>query len=131
MAGAEYRSGSPRRFGRRRDLVEARPVHLRRHYVGDPAVGKASGAGESGVRASTAPDRRPAGLPCRWLHRHVVESLIEAPLVRHGLTAPQLAQERNGLAKPRAALLERHPACLVLPCELAAHADAEDETPFG
>ena len=106
-------------------------VHLRCHHVGDPTVGEAPGAGERGVRAPTAPDRRPAGLPRRRLHRHAVEGLIEAPLVRHRLAAPQLAQERNGLPKPRAALLERHPARLVLPCELAAHADAEDETPLG
>ena len=46
------------------------------------------------------------------------------------LAAPQLAHDREAFAQPRAALVERHAAGLVLLGELATDADAEDEAPF-
>ncbi len=84
------------------------------------------------MRASAASLRPPHRMgssrwPRRREHAHVAHG-IEAPRVRDGLPAPELAQELDALGKSRAALAQRHAARRVLVRELAAHADAEVES---
>src|SRR6516164_3469443 len=107
MAGTEMLQRSPHLIRRRSDLRDRRAVHLRRHDIGEIAVGKAASALERSVGAAAAPDRRAARLHRRWQLLNFGKR-IEPALMAHLLAAPELAKDLNSFRQSRPTFLHRH-----------------------
>ena len=120
-------AGRVRRLG---DLGQRAAILVGRHDIGNPPVGQPPGAGQRGVGSAAAPDRRPARLARRRLHRYVGERAEIAPVMADRLAAPQLPQQRDRRRQPRAALVAWHPRDREFLGEFAADPDTEDQPPL-